>query len=221
MGKTVQHPSGKRQFLRWRYAVLATIAAFFGTSCLSMEVEVDLQSSHHMDLALTYRLHSALWDLGVFDQESPERAVPVSRRDVEETALRHPGVTVEHYNVTRQDNTVVVEVRYRAADARGLAGIWGAAGGEPLTLSRNPAGNSHLILPLTPEGAVPDDAQRQLLENVFRDQTMRVTVQLPAAATSATAGPLEVLRDRSAVSVAAPLDRVLTAPESLKLEVRW
>ncbi len=211
---------------RYRLFFLAALFPLF-ISCLSVEVDLDLRQENRQELTMRYTMARQLWELGVFDQDSPERAVPVSRRDVEETALRHPGVTVQDFSISEGETRVTVTVRYRADSFAGLQGVWGEAGRDPLTMRRNAAsGVSTLSLPFAPGGVAPDGEQLALMEEVFSGHRTKITVRLPgsvAAASVSGAPPGEALPqvDRSTVVMEASMALVATSATPLVLEVTW
>jgi len=163
-----------------RRLILPVLAGFLLSSCLSVETEVDLRRSDRPELTMRYRMARSLWELGVFDSDSPERAVPVTRRDAEETALRHPGVQVAAHAVRVQGDVVVVEVTYRADSFAGIQGIWGEGSSGGMVLTEEADGTrSRLVIPVSVGGVDPDNAQGQLIRGMFEDESTRITVQTP------------------------------------------
>lgn len=163
-----------------RRLILAVITVLMLSSCLSVETEVNLRRSDRPELTMRYRMARSLWELGVFDSDSPERAVPVTRRDAEETALRHPGVHVTAHEVRVQGDIVVVEVTYRADSFAGIQGVWGegSSGGMVLTEDADD-GRSRLVIPVSVGGVGPDHEQGLLIRGMFEDEVTRITVRAP------------------------------------------
>lgn len=160
--------------------VLLGLLALITTSCLSTKVELDLRTSDRLVLSLTYEMPISLWQFGVFDDESPERSIPVSRRDAEETATLYEDVTLETYNLTEKDDVAVIHVVYHAETIESLQGLWGRVAGTPLDLSFEPGA---LSLPLN-EGVPPggvDPQQRDLINQVFQGEEFSITVRTPGA----------------------------------------
>ncbi|MFA7568033.1 MAG: hypothetical protein WCY01_13485, partial [Alkalispirochaeta sp.] len=112
-----------------RFLILITVV--FGlSSCLTTEVELDLRRQNDLRLTLVYHMPLTLWQFGVFDDESSERAVPVSRRDAEETAVLHDDVTLERYSLEERNEEAVITVVYHSKTPAGIAAVWGDVAGQ-------------------------------------------------------------------------------------------
>ncbi|MCG8479067.1 MAG: hypothetical protein MI724_08235, partial [Spirochaetales bacterium] len=61
--------------------VVVIITAVFLTACLSTNVSLDIRNPESIELAIDYEMPRSIWELGVFDRDSPERPIPVSLRD--------------------------------------------------------------------------------------------------------------------------------------------
>jgi hypothetical protein len=158
--------------------VLLGFLALMTTSCLTTRVDLDLRSDDRLILSLTYEMPISLWQFGVFDEESPERSIPVSRRDAEETATLYEDVTLETYELVEKDDVAVIHVVYHAGTVESLQGLWGRVAGAELELSFE---TGTLTLPLNegvPEGGV-DPQQRDLITEVFEGEEFSVTVRTP------------------------------------------
>lgn len=211
------------RYLRSLLPVVALSVLLLGlSSCLSVEAEFDMRRSGYVDLTMRYRMNEALWDLGVFDENSPERAVPVSRRDAEETALRYEDVTLQDYRVHREGETVTVTVRYRAGSAGSLQGLWGVAGGGPLSLDERGRGIS---IPLAADPAELAPEQRELLGHIFSNQHVRITVLAPAAVVrgglEGATGPIGEEREGQRYTLTLPMADLVTAARPVTLQVEW
>lgn len=192
-------------------------------SCLSVEAEFDLRRDDRLSLTMVYRMSTALWELGVFDEGSQERAVPVSRRDAEETALRYEGVTLEEHAVTDDGETVAVTVKYQARTRDSLRKLWGSAGGSPLIFAE---GSRSITIPLASGDSSMDREQRNLVRQVLADQTARVMVITPDPVRSAeTTGGLQDGGDQhlqdNRFSVTVPLARLVTADQPGEIVLEW
>ena len=200
------------------------------TSCLSTEVELDLRNREELILDLTYRMPLSLWEFGVFDEESPERAIPVSRRDAEETAVLYEDVTLVSYTLREDGDRAVVHVVYRAESVSGLQGLWGRVAGSPLDLSFE---TGRLQLPLSsggPEGGI-DPQQRELINEVFDGERFSVTIRTPQPITHAELPQLDGTQtarsenaqneDDRRVVWQAPMGVLLSSVTPTQLALEW
>lgn len=165
-----------------RVILLTLGASVLLGSCLSLEVTIDI--SDPTEYLLTYRYHvsSEVWRLGVFDEDSPERAIPISRRDAEETALLHPGVRLVRHEVSESTDRTVVEIEYAIESPDALAAVWaGDSPGAP----RLEVTDGTIRLPLALGGTEPDELQRDLIARAFAGESLSVTVVAP--------GPIETI----------------------------
>jgi hypothetical protein len=190
-------------------------------SCLSLETEFDLRDGEAMLLTMRYRMDKTLWELGVFDEDSPERSVPVARRDVEETALRYEDVSVDQYRREIDGETVLITVRYRVGSAESMQALWGYSTGE--ALSFDPL-SGQLVIPLATgqEGITSD--QEGFLREVLTDRTMRVVVIAPFAVSTAdltgfSAGAVTPRVEGNRVELEVPLAEILSRTERVSLRV--
>ena len=192
------------------------------SSCLSVEAEFDLSRTERMDLTLRYRMSRTLWELGVFDDTSPERAIPVSRRDAEETALRYPDVTLQMHRIEQEEEIVTVTVQYRAGSADSLQHLWGASGGGLLILREDSRGVS---IPLAPQAPGVDQDQRDLLEHLLANQYARVTVLAPrdirGSATMGLGQSREEETQGNRYSLSVPLVDLVTSPQPAEITLEW
>ncbi len=195
------------------------------TSCLTTEVDIDLRKSDDLRLSLVYRMPASLWQFGVFDEGSQERAIPVSRRDAEETAILHPDVTLETYTLDDSDDEAVITVVYHAQSVAGLQALWGNVAGTPLQMSFE---GRRILLPLTGGlGDTPADSQqRELITQVFLDRYFRVTLHLPDDIQSATYpdirnGEILSASGDKTVSWEAPMAELLTAATGQAVSAVW
>lgn len=195
------------------------------TSCLSTEVELDLTNADEIVLDLTYRMPLSLWQFGVFDEESPERTIPVSRRDAEETATRLEGVTLERYTLEESDEAAVIRAVYTADSVEALRGLWGRVAGKELALSFE---DGTLELPIS--DAIPQDEidpqQRAVIEEVFTGHTFAVSVITPGAIVDASypnvpEETVETTDSPSNLRWTAPMASIFSTSEVRSITIGW
>lgn len=198
-------------------SILMLVVALTFTSCLSTAVTFDV-SDTRTTLRFAHTIERAVWDLGVFDAQSPERAIPVSERDAEETAGLYRDVDLTAYDIEVGADTVRVEVEYTVGSAESLAGLWGEMGGRRLSLSE-----TGIRIPLAAGVGTVDEDQRSLIEEMFRDQVLQVQVRAPGSVTSADAGdvPVSTTEDRGGIELTMPMGDLMTAPNATVLTVDW
>jgi hypothetical protein len=207
-----------------RFLILITVV--FGlSSCLTTEVELDLRRQNDLRLTLVYHMPLTLWQFGVFDDESSERAVPVSRRDAEETAVLHDDVTLERYSLEERNEEAVITVVYHSKTPAGIAAVWGDVAGQFPDLSFE---TETLVLPLTPGlgDAGADADQKQLMDEVFADQFFQVSLRLPDEVVSGeypdiAGSETETSSDGRTVIWRTPMAALLTAGADQLISVAW
>ena len=191
-------------------------------SCLGVEAEFDLRETDRLGLTMRYRMTRSLWELGVFDEESQERSVPVSRRDAEETALRYTDVSLDRYDLEQTGEEVVITVRYVAGSVESLQGLWGNAGGSPIELSPDSGG---IVIPLTPGVVEMDRQQRDLLRSIFADRDAVISVLTPRnIADARVIGPVSTGEEQHGAArfdLTIPMGDLVTRSEATVLEVEW
>ena len=175
-------------------------------------------------MSLTYEMPISLWRFGVFDEESPERSIPVSRRDAEETATLYEDVTLETYDLTERGDVAVIHVVYEAGTIESLQGLWGRAAGSRLELSYE---MRTLTLPLN-EGAPTegiDPRQRDLIAEVLGGEEFSVAVHTPGAVRSIAFPeiPDYAVEDIGSGGFrwSAPMAALLLAEGPNVIELRW
>jgi hypothetical protein len=205
--------------------LLLSAVVFALTSCLSTEVELDLRNGNALILDLTYRMPIGLWEFGVFDDETPERAIPVSRRDAEETAVLYEDVTLVSYTLREEADRAVVHVVYRVESVSGLQGLWGRVAGSPLDLSFE---SGRLRLPLSSGG--PDDGidpqQRDLIEEVFDGEVFSVAIRTPEPITAMELPRIDGAEDTRGdddrrIVWQAPMGALLSTETPAQIRIEW
>lgn len=196
----------------------------FVSSCLSTKAEIDIRSADDFVLDMTYEMPIGLWELGVFDENSSERAVPVSRRDAEETAALYDDVTLDTYQLTDTGEIAEIHVVYRSRSVESLRGLWGTVSGEQLTLDYS-AGT--VTIPLnkgTPETGI-DREQRELITEVFAGEVFSIRVKTPAPISGVTFPEMEGHQvegtDGSVFQWSAPMAELLLSDGPNRITIRW
>jgi hypothetical protein len=203
-------------------ALFGVIAALTLTSCLSTDVSLDLRDPDTTRMEIVYTIPQAIWELGVFDHASPERAIPVSERDARETAGLYDDVSLEGYRLDEEDDHVVITVTYLIGSPESLAAIWGSSERGSLLLDGE-AGT--LSVPLAGGVEAVDAQQRELIIEAFRDRHFSLTVTAPGAVEIQSPGDVDaaVSRPRGATTVRweASMGDLLLSRDDLTLIARW
>lgn len=157
-----------------KLTVVVTITAVLSTACLSTNVSLDVRNPERIELAIDYEMPRSMWELGVFDQDSPERPIPVSLRDARETAGLYDDVELVDHSIDAGDERVSVTTRYRIGSVESLASIWGRIEGRVLEF--DPAGGE-LSIPLARGLAAADEEQRTLIADAFRGEQFSIRIR--------------------------------------------
>jgi hypothetical protein len=171
---------------------------------------------------MTYTIPRAIWDLGVFDHSSPERAIPVSERDARETAGLYDDVILEDYRIDEGDAEVVITAAYRVGSPESLAALWGWSDGGSLRLD-HAAGT--LTVPLAGGVDPVDSHQRELIAETFRGRHFSLALTAPGTVQLEPLGGINGAvtrpRDDATVRWEAPMGDILLSREDLALQARW
>jgi hypothetical protein len=221
----------KSRYSKIRLIFVFLVTAAVLSSCLSTEVSIDLSRADALSLDIVYRMPRSLWEFGVFDEESSERAVPVSRRDAEETAVLYPDVTLRSYEVREQGDEISVSVSYDVGSVDSLEALWGGvSAGSRMDLSFE---ERRIRLPVG-EGPPPegyDQEQVQLISRLFENQVFSVSIRTPARITSRSFPATVPVVDATSRSEDAASNTVATwqvsmadlllAPDSKEIVLEW
>ncbi len=154
--------------------VVVTITAVLSTACLSTNVSLDVRNPERIELAIDYEMPRSIWELGVFDQDSPERPIPVSLRDARETAGLYDDVELTDHSIDTGDERVSVTTRYRVGSVESLASIWGGIEGRALEFDPD---TGELSIPLARGLAEADEEQRTLIADAFRGEQFSIRIR--------------------------------------------
>ncbi|HKK48747.1 MAG TPA: hypothetical protein VJ932_06590 [Alkalispirochaeta sp.] len=202
--------------------ILVAALAVFLSSCLSTDVSIDFRDDGEIGLHTVYTMPKAVWELGVFDSTSPERAIPISARDARETANLYADVTLVDHTVREAGDQVTVEIMYSIGSAESLADLWGWAGEHRLEFEPE---TGFLRIPVNGERVPVDEDQRELIREVFRNQQFTLTLSAPGELN--TTGPelpdasLTEESDTNTATWSAPLGSLLLHEDSAFIEARW
>ena len=191
------------------------------SSCLSTEASIDF-SGDRTQLSLVYTIPRSVWDLGVFDEGSPERAIPVSERDARETAGLYDDVDLVRYTLRRGDDAVTIETIYRVESDDSLAALWGTIGSGHLVIDRE---RGAITVPIGAGIGSVDGDQRQLIADTFRDQTFSLELRAPAAIQGEPPQrPSGTVIDNGSTSIfqwEVPMADLMLAEEPSEVRARW
>ena len=162
-----------------RITSIALLSIVVLASCFDMEMELDVHADGRSEITGSYRIEREVWELGVFDDENPNRAFPVSRRDMEELTGLYDGVTLERFRVREEDTSVRIEYRIETADPDALAQIWAGFSQRAVQTEFSPAGRS-ITLPITSGSEITTDEAIDLVRSRFAQAHYRLTVRTPA-----------------------------------------
>ncbi|MFW5827010.1 MAG: hypothetical protein ACOCU4_02900 [Alkalispirochaeta sp.] len=203
-------------------SIFITFLVFALSSCLTTEVSIDFRDSEEIGLQLVYTIPPEVWELGVFDATSPERAIPISARDAREAANLYDDVTLVEHHVREETDAVTVRIEYAIGSPESLADLWGWGGENRLQFDPE---SGRLQIPVNGDAVAVDSEQRELIREVFRDQQFRLTLRAPAEIT--TAGPelsdssWEQGRAGDTAIWSAPMGQLLLHDRNAVVEARW
>lgn len=193
------------------------------TSCVSTSFELDLTDDERTVLTVTYTIDRDIWELGVFDATNPDRAIPVSERDMQELAGYYRDVTLDSWSIDEAATSVVITAVYHidsGTGGAGLAALWGALGSDAGVTINREGRRASLSLAA---GIVSADAdQRAVVESLFANQTAIVSLILPQEATQVgevTVGSIQ--RSGSRVEWSAPMADAILADRPVAMDVTW
>ncbi|MGM0673203.1 MAG: hypothetical protein ACQETQ_00770 [Spirochaetota bacterium] len=169
------------------------------SGCIDLETHIELNEDQSGRLTVSYAIDTELWELGVFDEESSVRAVPVSRKDFDRSARRVEGIELVSYSRSTGsgssgDEVTEVEAVLRFSDLEALNELY-APGQSLISISED--GGERVYT----QKLLPDQMQRvedeELLESYFDGYEVSFEVETPESAVSTNLGEL-LERDRGA-----------------------
>ncbi len=187
---------------------IRTIALVFGAfvllgSCIDIDMRLEVSDNGSADLVARYTIDRDVWERGVFDDDDPNRIFPVSRRDMEELALRLEGVNLDRYRLAGDDQMVTIEATFSISDPQSLALLWAGATARTAEFRFTPR-EGNVRLPIAAARGPVDTAAADLVRDRLRESRFR----------------LELIAPRPIESVIAPADlRYVTRPNERSIVV--
>jgi hypothetical protein len=206
-----------RSFVSTRILKLTTIVIFslLTTSCLSIDLSVTVQNADRIDVTVRYSVDRNLYDLGVFDENTPYRTVPITRDDAQRIAVRTDGATLQSYESRTEGNRTTVSVTYRVSGVEGFEQLFG---GTDLARIEFTDSGGTLSFTASPGNADLKADERDLLEQLFGDEQAVLTVRTPQSIKSLANG--ERSGERNA-TFSTPMSRLMQSSEPVIWQVRW
>lgn len=208
--------------------LVSTLMPLFA-GCLSTEVSLTLAETGGT-LEIRYIIPAELWTTGVFDEDSPERMLPVSERDARETANLYADVELLQYRLRSVDEMIHIETRYRSASDASLSALWGSVGTGWLSIDR---AAGELLMPVGGGVGPTEPVQAELLSDLFSGQTARFSVDLSALTTDRgevqttllSGGQSQAGADPGSgpgtAALELPMEQLVTSADPLILRAAW
>jgi hypothetical protein len=190
--------------------------------CFDIEMQIELADDGSSELSGTYRIGRDAWNTGVFDDDDPNRMIPVSRRDLEELALSHAGVVLDRYRIDEERSGVTIEYRFRVENPDALASLWTGFSESARGAVFDPSART-IALPVTEETAALDPDEIDLVRSGLRGARYRLVILAPSDITSIVSGTDEMrpVSDGRSVTIDVELAEIVTRPNAYTLEIEW
>ena len=199
-------------------AMLASLSFLF-SGCIDTDTSLRIRNADDMRLAITYRLSAALYEFGVFDDDSQVRPVPISRRDAEITASLHPDAELVGYRSRKTGDTYEISVEYRLRSAAALARITRSFSTQGVLVDWQARELRWVVAPALDEPLREDQAT--LLTELLRDSAAVFSIEVPAVPTvSGTLADHATVNGRR-VQLHLPMHELLLADVEQTLLLRW
>ena len=191
------------------------------SACIDVATRVELNEDHSGRFAVSYTIDTELWELGVFDNESGVRAVPVSRADFDRTARRVSGIEVLSYSRSSSSDASGNEVTEIKAvlsfsDLEALNAVY--APGQSLISIAEDGQEEVYTQRLLPE-RMQSVENTEFLESYVEGYTVSFEVETPNRAISTNRGAL-LERDRGA-GVSFGMPELLAETDELEWKIRY
>jgi len=177
-------------------------------SCLSVETHVQMRTASRIRVDVTYTVDTELWNLGVFDGDTPNRTIPFTRSDAERIAYETGGKLVR-YRLSSDGGDSVIEARFRVPGIDSLKMLLG----DDFSLGEN-----HFDFLLSP--GIPDMTPEQ--ESFFRarlaGRTLSLTFDLPGTVVEVSPAGSS---SGSSAELILPMEEVLLRTEPFIWTVSW
>lgn len=186
------------------------------TGCLDISTEVDLRRTNGIAITQRFTIAAEAWDFGRGPLGTGQGMFVLDREDAIAAAAAVDGLELRSYRRHENDDTVTIEITYRARDIAAFAAFW-----EPQA-SHNVA-TRELVLPLTYDLGPLDAEQTELLEELFGASQYTLRVRLPRnGSLESTAAALVATDRQGRYHVArASLAALVTSPQAATILVRY
>jgi hypothetical protein len=195
--------------------VLAVVVLAFG-SCLDIETRIELEDDNTGRLTVEYVVENDLWDLGIFDEESSVRAVPLSERDFRRAARRVEGAELLEYSSSRNEETTQIRAVLSFSSLEALSGLY-ADGAYAVEIRSD--GNGSVYRQEIRSGEEYRIEDTAFLETYLEDYTLSFTIEAPRDVTSSNMGT--VVESGREVELSLSLTDYLTDTEPMTWEIRY
>lgn len=193
--------------------IVAATALLLG--CLSVETVLHIDADGSGTIELTYRIDREAYNLGVFDQDSSIRPLPVTRADFTRAATHTDGIALDRYGIEDDQELGQVIVRARIAfDSIRALNEFYAPGATPFSLAAG-GGRTHFTQLLIPGGGAPDSSLADDLERY----TLTFSINAPATIVTASFG--DVAENGHSVTAHVTLAEIASRQTPLIWEVEW
>ncbi|MFW5728498.1 MAG: hypothetical protein ACOCYG_02440 [Spirochaetota bacterium] len=186
--------------------------------CLDATATIELQEDGSGRFELEYRLSTDVYEMGVFDRDSPFVAVPIHRDDLRRAAEGVDGVEMRDYTLRRSDGEVLIRTSV-SFDSLDALNAYYSPGEERIRLGES-NGRQRLLVDLHPGDVGELDAEtRSFADAYLSEYTVELRVRPPSNVGAAEA--MEIVENGRSATAGVTLAELFTGRAPQTVSVEW
>ena len=178
---------------------------FLMSSCLGLSLNINLNNTGSGIIELEYRISKSLDSLGRLDGNERWLTIPVGIADFERTLARLPGLKLLSFSSSEDERDIIINARIEFETIQALLSFLDA-GGRRSSFSGDPDSGSLRLILSSPEASTNNPSLNRLLEEVFIDYSVNMSMRYPNGGT-----------DSHSLS----LNEILSAQNGVIVEFHW
>ena len=205
-----------------RAILITAIFTFFLyilSGCIGVDTSIEMNDDGSGVLTLSYRISRTIALLGELDDQNKTVPLPVNREDFNRSVLRNPGITLNSYTQSENEEDVFIDAEISFNSIKALNEFLKSGEGDVVVLQNN-GGISTLTYTLFP-GTGNDLSEENVtfLSTVFADYGVTIDITVPSDIESLSPG-MTTTNARSA-SVTYTLPEILESDQEISWEIAW
>ena len=186
-------------------------------SCIDILAEVNLNADGSGEAKLSYKVSRLVINLGSLDEDNKFFAVPVSRRDFEDTVRRHEGLDLKSYSTEEDTEDVYVDAEISFTSINALSFLFNSNDPDAISLTSENGQTTYRQTIFEGGEEEIDEDSMKMIESFFSDYMLSFVLKTPRSVTTVNRG---TFTGRSA-NVSLSIPEVVVMTEPVTWEVSW